>query len=271
MSLTPSLGSAVEHLAIEVTHQLQAVLGGYSGLCSLDLATYSPGLSAEGLASLVDFPHIRSLEVHADSISSLELVHTLTHLEELTIEYGTLLDEQKAPDFPSRNFSNLTSLTVDTEWEEPSDTFLYLSQLQALRHLSLCTAALNDFNFAALSLLTSLHMDNFQLENLEALQGLPQLMQLDLLGHPSDADIFMLANLTKLTALEVEMLNVAGAKCHLSSVVMLSSLVHLESLQCDLVDNGAQYGVYIVNDPADADTARMVVSIPDAPFCFALC
>lgn len=90
------------------------------------------------------------------------------------------------------------------------------------------------------------------------------------MGHPSDADILMLANLTKLTSLEIEHINAAEVVCHLSSVVMLSSLVNLECFHCDLMNDGTHYGVNIVDDPADAEEARMVVSIPDAPFCFAL-
>ena len=242
----------------------------YSGLCSLDLASYSPELSAEGLASLIHCPNIQSLDVQVTNIPSLESVHSLTHLQKLTIRYGNLLDEQEAPHLPCTSFSSLTSLKVDTEWQEPSDTFLYLSQLQTLRHLSLCTAAPSKFNFAALSLLTSLRMDNFEVENLEALQELPQLMELDLLGNPSDADVLMLANLTQLTAIEFDPLSIPGAKCHLSSIVMLSSLVNLEFLHCDLVDNGAEYAVQIAHDAADQTGARMVVSMPNAPFNFAL-
>lgn len=127
-----------------------------------------------------------------------------------------------------------------------------------------------DFNYAALTMLTSLQMDNTDVENLEALQQLPQLMDLELLGHPSDADILMLANLTKLTSLRIELFGVSDVNCHLSSVVMLSSLVNPESFHCDLMNDGVCYSVLIVNDPADAEGARMVASVPDAPLCFAL-
>ena len=194
-------------------------------------------------------------------------MYTLTHLEQLRIYYHTLIEEEEVPHLPCTDFSRLTSLEVETEWQEPPDTFLYLTQLQTLRHLSLCTAAPSGFNFAALSLLTRLHMDNIDLENLEVLQELPQLVDLDLLGHPSDAEILMLANLTKLTSLLIECVYPADLKCHLSSVVMLSSLLKLKSLQCDLVDGSAHYTVSIMSDPADA---RMVVSIPGASFDFVL-
>ena len=150
---------------------------------------------------------------------------------------------------------------------EPPDTFLYLTQLQTLRHLSLCTAAPSGFNYAALSLLTCLHLENFDSEILEVLHELPRLESLSFVGYPSDADILMLANLTKLRALEIEYLNAAELQCHLSAVVMLSSLVNLKSLRCDLVDDSAHYSVDILSDPADA---IMVVSIPGAPFAFRL-
>ena len=239
-------------------------------MCSLDLARHEPELSAGGLASLIHCQHIRRLSVLATDISSLELVHTLTHLEQLEVNYGDLLTGGEVPHLPCTDFSRLTCLKVQTEWQEPPDAFLYLTQLQALRHLSLCTAEPSGFHYAALSLLTSLHMDNFDLENLEGLQQLPQLVDLDLLGHPSDAEILMLADLTKLTALVVESINFAELQCHLSSVVKLSSLVNLESLDCELVDGNAYYHVYVVLDVADASEAQMEVSIPDAPFHFAL-
>ena len=262
-----SSGSAVKHLAIKGTEaQLQLVLNNCPSLCSLEVS-YSPGLSAEGLTSLIHFQQIRCLDFSAHRISSLESVHTLTHLEQLRIDYNSLMEEEEVPHLPCTDFSRLTSLTVETEWQEPRDTFLYLTQLQTLRHLSLSTAAPTRFNHAALSLLTRLHMDNIDLENLEALQELPQLVNLDLLGHPSDADILMLANLTKLTSLLVEPINPAELNCHLSSVVMLTSLVNLKSLQCDLVDGSADYTVSTMYDPADA---RMVVSIPGASFDFLL-
>ena len=223
-------------------------------------------MSAEGLTSLIHFQHIHSLDVSANKISNLESVHTLTHLEQLKIEYGSLMEEEEVH-LPCTDFSRLTSLEVETEWQEPPDTFLYLTQLQTLRHLSLCTAAPSGVNYAALSLLMDLHMDNFDLENLEALQELPQLVDLDLLGHPSDAEILMLAKLTKLTSLHMEYINPAQLSCHLSSVVMLSSLVNLETLRCDLVDGSAHYVVSTTSDPG---VPRMVVSIPGASFDFAL-
>ena len=159
---------------------------------------------------------------------------------------------------------------METDFQEPPDTFLYLTQLQTLRQLFLFTAAPSGFNYAALSLLTCLHMHNIDQENLEALQELPQLMDLGLLGHPSDAEILMLANLTKLTSLYIDFINPAQLSCHLSSVVMLSSLVNLESLHCDLVDGSAHYTVYTGDTEKNLANARMVVSILGASFDFVL-
>ena len=263
-----SSGSAVKHLVVKGTAaQLQAVLLKYSALCSLDLDCH--GLP-EGIAKLIHFQHIHSLNMVATDISRLESLHTLTHLEQLEVTYDVLLKEDEVPHLPCTDFSRLTSLQVETEWQEPQDTFLHLTQLQTLRHLSLCTAPPSGFHYAALSLLTSLHMDRFDLENLELLQELPQLVDLDLLGHPSDAEILMLANLTNLTALMVESIDYTKLKCHLSSVVKLSSLVNLESLHCELVDGDAHYHVHVMFDVTDAVEAHMIVSIPDAPFYFAL-
>lgn len=218
------------------------------------------------MASLLHFQHIRSLDVRATDISSLESVHTLTHLEELRINYGSLADEEEVPHLPCTEFPRLTSLEVGTEWHEPPDTFLYLTQLQTLRQLSLSTVP-SSFNYAALPLLTRLHLDNFTTENLEVLQELPQLMNLTLRSPASDADILLLANLTKLTALHIVPIVYVNITCHLSSVLMLSSLVNLESLRCEVEDGSAYYTVDTVPDPANA---RMVVSIPDAPFAFPL-
>lgn len=96
-------------------------------------------------------------------------------------------------------------------------------------------------------------------------------MDLNLTGHPSDAEMLMLANLTKLTALIVETIDEGGLECHLSSLVMLSSLVNLESFQCEIMVDSVLYGVYIADYLPDRVIARMVVSAPDAPFTFALC
>ena len=247
------------------------MLDKYPAVCSLDLACHDPKLSAGGLASLIHREHIRSLSVRATNISSLELVHTLTHLEDLEVDYGDLLTGGEVPHLPCTDFSRLTCLRVQTELQEPPDTFLYLSQLQTLRHLSLGTAAPTGFHYAALSLLTSLHLNNFYLEDLEGLQELPQLMDLELTGHPSDAEMLMLANLTKLTALTIMTIDEGGLECHLSSVVMLSSLVNLESFQCEIMVDSVLYGVYVVHGLPARSRARMVVSAPDAPFAFALC
>lgn len=78
--------------------QLQAVLDNYSGLSSLDLMNW-PGLSAENLTGLIHFQHIRDLDVCVDNISSLEAVHTLTHLEFLNIKFGNSMEVEEAPIF----------------------------------------------------------------------------------------------------------------------------------------------------------------------------
>lgn len=148
-------------------------------MCSLHLTTRCTRLSATGFASLVHLPRIRSLAVDIFDISSLKSLHILTHLESLTIQCKSLLDKKGAPHLPCADFPRLTSLTIVTEWQEPPNTFLRLTQLQTLRHLSLGTAAPSGFNYAALTMLTSLQMDNIDLENLEALQQLPQLMELE--------------------------------------------------------------------------------------------
>ena len=204
--------------------------------------------------------------MRATDISSLESLHALTHLEQLRIDYDSLTDEEEVPHLPCTDFSRLTSLEVDTAWQEPPDMLLYLTQLQTLRHLSLSTVP-SSFNYAALSLLTPLHIDNFTTENLEVLQELPKLMNLTLRSPASDTDILLLANLTTLTVLRIMPIVYVNITCHLSSVLMLSSLVNLESLRCEVGDGSAHYTVDTVSDPANA---RMVVSIPDAPFAFPL-
>ena len=192
-------------------HQLQ----------TLDLGSYVNAVSAKGLASLT---HIRSMQLRVDSCASLQSVCMLTHLENLALVYEVDWEENVPPLLCSA-FPHLVSLKVETEWVEPMDFFQHLTQLQNLIHLSLETAAPYQFTFAALSRLTSLHMDNFTSADLEGLQHLPRLRTLDLLGDPTDEDMHMLARLTTLTALQFHThVEPEEVTCHVSSVIKLSSL-----------------------------------------------
>ena len=242
----PCAGSAVKELALShklVPHSsLQAVLVDYSGLCSLDLC-FKYDVTAEDLANLIHFPHIRCVAVAVRDLSSLQSVHTATHLEELSVRYNDFVNQGDVPQLPCAYFSRLTSLKVSTAYEKPGETFQYLSQLQKLKNLSLGTAAPKNVNYPALSRLTSLQMDNADVENLEALQQLPKLRQLELSGHPTDTEILMVANVTQLTDLYIEAINHEDVTCHLSSVVMLTSLVNRKSLNCDIVDGSAHYSI----------------------------
>ena len=109
---TPSSGSAVKHLAVRdaTDAELQAVLMDYPGVCSLNLTIDCTRLSAAAFASLIHLPHIRNLAVNIFDISSLKSLHTLTHLERLTIHYGIVLDKEGAPHIPCADFFKLTSL-----------------------------------------------------------------------------------------------------------------------------------------------------------------
>ena len=71
----------------------------------------------------------------------------------------------------------------------------------------------------------------------------------------------MITKLKKLTSLHFDSIPDDDAWCHLSSVVMLSSLVHLKSLVCTLVDGTARYEDCTVESPADIDAeeASLVV------------
>ncbi len=195
----------------------------------------------------------------------------LTHLEDLALMYGVNWEEN-VPHLLCSAFPHLFSLKVETEWVEPMDFFQHLTQLQKLTHLSLETAIPYQFTFAALSRLTSLHMDNFTSANLEGLQHLPRLSNLDLLGDPTDEDMHMLARLTTLTALQFHAnVEPEDVTCHLSSVIKLSSLQALQSLHCTIADGRAHYSVNLfdVDESADAD-AFMVISLPNVPFAFEL-
>lgn len=99
------------------------------------------------------------------------------------------------------------------------------------------------------------------------MQQLPHLIHLKFSGHPSDAEMLMIAILTQLTALNIKSSTYDQIQCHLSSVVKLTSLVHLELLDCHLVDGSAHY----TSDPADVEEDELVVSTYGAPFAFALC
>ena len=154
----------------------------------------------------------------------------------------------------------------DSEWDEPRQTFQHLAQLQTLEHLSLGTAAPHEFTFAALSRLTSLHMDQCRNANLEALQHLLRLRDLDLLGYPTDENLHMLARLTTLTALQIESISPEYINCHLSSVIKLSSLQALKALYCDAVDDSAHYYVTLKEGPTFADEDLfMIISLPNSP------
>jgi hypothetical protein len=179
---------------------------------------------ARGLAGLT---HIRSMHLHVNSCASLQSVLMLTHIEKLELTYCTNWEES-LPHLSCSDFPHLVSLKVATEGNEPRQTFQHLTHLQSLRHLSLATAVPHDFAFAALSRLTSLHMDQFSNANLEALQHLSQLRDLELLGYPTDEHLHMLARLTTLTALQLESFGAEYVTCHLSSVIKLSSLEALQ-------------------------------------------
>ena len=241
-------------------HQLQ----------TLDLGSYVNAMSAKGLASLT---HIRSMQLRVDSCASLQSVCMLTHLENLALVYEVDWEENVPPLLCSA-FPHLVSLKVKTEWVEPMDFFQHLTQLQNLIHLSLETAAPYQFTFAALSRLTSLHMDNFTSADLEGLQHLPRLRTLDLLGDPTDEDMHMLARLTTLTALQFHThVEPEEVTCHVSSVIKLSSLQALQSMHCTIVDGSAHYSVTLidVDEPADAEQdAFMVISLPNVPFALEL-
>ncbi len=243
--------------------ELQAMLNGCHELQRLELGSYVNAVSARGLASLT---HIRSMLLRVDSCASLQSVFTLTHLEELELTYCMNWEEALSR-LPCSDFPHLVSLKVGTEWDEPRHTFQYLTKLQNLKHLSLATAAPHAFNFAALSELTSLHLDQFSNADLEALQHLTQLSDLDLLSDPTDEDMHMLAKLTTLTTLQIEGFGAEYVTCHLSSVIKLSSLEALQVMHCGVVDDGAHYTVTLIDESTDAqEDAFMVISVPNSYF-----
>ena len=260
-----SAGSTVSRLVTdEVTSaQLQALFSDGHELQSLELGYYVDAVSARGLAGLT---HIHSMHLRVNSCASLQSVFTLTHLENLELTY-CMRWEETLPQIPCSDFPYLVSLKVETQWDEPRHTFQYLSQLQNLKHLSLATATPHDFKFATLSRLTSLHMDQFSNANLEALQHLLRLRDLDLLGYPTDEDVHMLARLTTLTALQIESNSPEDVSCHLSSVIKLSSLEALQTMHCQVVDDGAHYMVTLIDKSTDApEDAFMVISVPNSSF-----
>jgi len=262
-----SAGSTVRRLVTkEVTDdQLQAMLNDFHDLQSLELGCYMNAVSARGLAGLT---HIRSMHLRVNSCASLQSVFMLTHVEKLELMY-CMNWEETLPHLSRSDFPHLLSLKVETEWDEPRQTFQHLTQLQSLKHLSLATAAPHAFNFAALSELTSLHLDQCSNANLEALQHLAQLSDLDLLGDPTDEDMHMLARLTTLTALLIESISPEYISCHLSSVIKLSSLKALKIMHCEVVDDSAHYYVTLKEEPTYADEdIFMVISLPNSPFIF---
>ena len=233
-------------------------------LQTLELGSYVNAVSAKGLASLT---HIR---LRVDSCASLQSVCMLTHLEDLTLIYEVNWEEN-VPHLVCSAFPHLVSLKVETEWVEPMEFFQHLTQLQSLTSLSLETAAPHESTFAALSRLTSLHMDNFTSADLEGLQHLPRLRTLDLLGDPTDEDMHMLAKLTTLTALEFHTVDPMDVTCHLSSVIKLSSLQALQTMHCAIADGSALYSVTLIDKRADAEQdAFMVISLPNVPFALEL-
>ncbi len=268
-----SAGSSVKEVEIsrEVTDaQLQVVLTRFSGLHSLSLNGCWDSISAEGLASLLRFPNIRKLEVTPQDLLSLEAVRTLDHLENLGLCYEDIMLDTAVPDLPCDLFSMLTSLTVETEWTEPANTFQYLTKLQGLKHLTLSTGAPTDFRFHALSQLTSLNMYNFSTENVEAMLGLATLEQLQLMGHPTDEDIHTIARLTSLAVLKVETTEHDDISCHLSSVVKLCSLPKFKSLSCDLIIDDVIYHAAGIEDEPYSLSPRMVCSVPDSELMLGL-
>lgn len=114
-------------------------------------------------------------------------------------------------------------------------------------------------------------MDQFSSANLEAMQHLPELSNLDLLGHPTDEHMHMLARLTTLTALEIESISPEDVNCHLSSVLKLSSLEALQTMHSEVVDYSAHYVVTLIGKPTRAgEDAVMVISVPNSSFVLAV-
>lgn len=222
-------------------------------------------VSARGLAGLT---HIRSMHLRVNSCASLQSVFMLTHIEKLELMY-CMNWEETLPHLSCSDFPHLVSVTVATEGNEPRQTFEHLTQLQSLKHLSLATAAPHDFTFAALSRLTSLHMDQISNAHLEALQHLLRLRDLELVGYPTDKDLHMLARLTTLTALQLESITPEYINCHLSSVIKLSSLQALKTMYCDVVDDSAHYYVTLKEDPEFVgEDIFMIISWPNSPLVF---
>ena len=237
-SLYHFVGSSVKELEVSCTvtdAQLHIVLEKIPSLYSLDFTRcYGMEVSAEGLAGLKRFPHIRCLKVRADDLPSLKAVSALTHVDTLSLEYPLgPMPSTTVPRFPCADFAKLTSLELLTEMEEPPETFPYPSQLQYLMSLRITNPS--GLCFDALSKLTSLKLDDFTFKSLEALTVLVDLEKLNLVGHPTDAEIQSIAKLTALRALNIKTIDCHEINCHLSSPVKLCSLPKLVSLKCDLV------------------------------------
>ena len=175
------------------------------------------------------------------------------------------------PKLPCASFSRLTSLRPETEWNEPADSFHYLSQLHSLEHMYLETAAPADFGFSALTALSCLQIFNYTAANIEALQVSPDLQCVEFSNFPQDEHFDHLSKLTQLTRLAFDADGGATepSTCHLSAVMKLCSLTGLIELRCVLVMDGDRYSVRTTGQEALVGDADFLVSVTD-PEAFGL-
>lgn len=73
--------------------------------------------------------------------STVQAIHNFTHIEQLHLEYEMYFYNCFAvPQLPCSTFTKLVHLTIDSaDWDEPPNSYAYLSQVHSLRYLKLCS------------------------------------------------------------------------------------------------------------------------------------
>ncbi|KAL3154853.1 hypothetical protein ABBQ38_011395 [Trebouxia sp. C0009 RCD-2024] len=226
------------------------------------------------MADLSKMTEIIKLHTGACSSEMVEAIHKFTHLEQLHIEYDMYFYYSLAvPELPCSSFPNLVHLTIDSaDWDEPPNSYAYLSQLHSLRHLRLCSGVPPALQcLAGFTQLTGLQLHRFDSDNIQEVQHLPTLCSLKMCGEPTNVEIGILACMTQLTSLHVDNTEDYAdphVRCQLSAVLGLCSLTNLKFLSLDVAIDGHVYEAGLDSD--SWESADLIISTPASPLAIAL-
>ncbi|KAL3154852.1 hypothetical protein ABBQ38_011394 [Trebouxia sp. C0009 RCD-2024] len=256
--------------------ELKLLVSKYPSLRSLEFTAFlSPNLiTVSCMADLSRMTEIRKLHAGARNFEMVEAIHKFTHIEQLHLDYDMYFHRSLAvPELPCSSFPNLVHLTIDSaDWDEPPNSYAYLSQLHSLRHLELCSGVPPAPQcLAGFTQLTGLELHGFNSDNIQEVQHLPTLCSLRMCGKPTSVEIGILACMIQLTYLHVD--NMEGfadrhVRCQLSAVLDLCSLTNLAFLSLEVAIDGYVYEAGLDSD--SWESADLIISTPASPLAIPL-